>query len=247
MLHKAITFVVICKNKSQKLRPFPLQRMVAAVTRMYRIEKKNGWQQLISFFASSDLLFPVAEGSLLPWIGYWLLCGSPFSSWSTVYLPWNSRVPFLPLEKSLFSSKRPWAAQQIRFPRFCLKTPLISKFLILFLPLLQQFNKKAINSSKNGNQIPVSTQEAGARRFSLGCLWWQEPLDTPPVSVLIVWANPRGCILQAAPHRCQERGPGPRSSLSVFSVLSLLILLESCSPSPIPTTHLARDPQLQIG
>ena len=41
MLHKAIMFVVICNNKSQKLRPFPLQRMVAAVTRMYRIEKKK--------------------------------------------------------------------------------------------------------------------------------------------------------------------------------------------------------------
>lgn len=70
MLHKAIMFVVICNNKSQKLRPFPLQRMVAAVTRMYRIEKKK-WMTATYFlqiyFASSDLLFPVAEGSLLPW------------------------------------------------------------------------------------------------------------------------------------------------------------------------------------
>ena len=70
MLHKAIMFVVICNNKSQKLRPFPLQRMVAAVTRMYRIEKKK-WMAATYFlqiyFASSDLLFPVAEGSLLPW------------------------------------------------------------------------------------------------------------------------------------------------------------------------------------
>lgn len=56
MLHKAIMFVVICNNKSQKLRPFPLQRTVAAVTRMCRTEKKNGWQKLISFRSTWLLL-----------------------------------------------------------------------------------------------------------------------------------------------------------------------------------------------
>lgn len=52
MLHKAIMFVVICNNKSQKLRPFPLQRTVAAVTRMRRIEKKMDGRNL----SPSDLL-----------------------------------------------------------------------------------------------------------------------------------------------------------------------------------------------
>lgn len=47
------------------------------------------------------------------------------------------------LESPLLSSKRPWAAQQTRFPRFCLKTALICIFLILFLPLLQKFNKES--------------------------------------------------------------------------------------------------------
>ena len=151
------------------------------------------------------------------------------------------------LESPLLSSKRPWAAQQTRLPRFCLKTALICKFLILFLPLLQKFNKESHKLKQEWESNSCFQSGSRARRFSLQCLWWQEPLDTPPVSSLIVRASPRGCILQAAPHRCQERGPGPRSSLNVFSVLSLLILLESCSPNSIPTTHLARDPQLQMG
>ena len=70
MLHKAITFVVICNNKSQKLRPFPLQRMVAAVTRMYRIEKKMDGSNLFPFLLLLIYCFLWLRGLYSLGVGY---------------------------------------------------------------------------------------------------------------------------------------------------------------------------------
>lgn len=59
---------------------------------------------------------------------------------------------------------------------------------------------------------------------------------TPSISVLIVWANPRGCILQEAPTCFQERGPGPRPSLNV--------LRKHFLNSPVNLAHQVQSPPL---